>query len=333
MSGESTVNVLVMAQIGEECLSLIRSVSPGVRVQDVSDLSRADYLGNPAAREQLDARLADAEVIFAFRLPRNVISRAPRLKWIQVMSAGVDRFLDRELIQSPVMLSNVSGIHATPISEFVLTLMLMFVKQSPRCFEIKQKKQWERFTPSVLRNKTVGILGLGSIGREVARLSKAFGMRVIATRRSARRVTRARNVDVLLPREHLHQLLADSDFVVIALPYTAETDRLIGETELRAMKPTAYIINIGRGNIIQEEVLVRALSENWIAGAGLDVFATEPLPADSRLWELPNVIYSPHIAGGMEDYNLHATEVFCENLRRYLSGKRPRTLVSKKRGY
>lgn len=328
-----TVNILVAAPIGEDCRQRIAATSPRVKVLDVADLSRADHERDPAAREELDARLAEAEVVFAFRLPDNLLARAPKLKWIQVMSAGVDRFLDKELLQSPVMLTNVSGIHATPIGEFVLSLMLMFVKRAPLSFEMKQKKHWERFTPEVLRGKTVGVVGLGSIGREVARLAKGFGMRVIATRRSAKRAARARYVDLLLPREQLPRLLADSDFVVIALPFTAETDQFIGEEELRAMKPTACIINIGRGRLIDEEALVRALSEKWIAGAGLDVFATEPLPADSKLWELPNVIFSPHVAGGMEDYLAQATDVFCENLRRYLNGKRLLTLVGKRRGY
>lgn len=328
-----TVNILVTAPIGEDCRQRIAATSPRVNVLDVADLSRADHQRDPAAKKELDARLAEAEVVFAFRLPDNLLARAPKLKWIQVMSAGMDRFLDKELLRSPVMLTNVSGIHATPIGEFVLSLMLMFVKHAPLSFEMKQRKHWERFTPEVLRGKTVGVVGLGSIGREVARLAKAFGMRVIATRRSAKRAARARYVDLLLPREQLPRLLADSDFVVIALPLTSETGKFIGEAELRAMKPTACIINIGRGRLIDEEALVRALSEKWIAGAGLDVFATEPLPADSKLWELPNVIFSPHIAGGMEDYLTQATGVFCENLRRYLNGKRLLTLVGKKRGY
>jgi phosphoglycerate dehydrogenase-like enzyme len=328
-----TVNILVIAPIGEECLKQITAISPRVKVYDVFELSRADYRGDPAAQEQFDALLADAEVIFAFRLPRDVLARAPKLKWIQVMSAGVDRFLAGELRQSSVMLTNVSGIHATPIAEFVISFMLMFVKQAPLYFDLKQKKRWQRVTPAVLRSKTVGIVGLGSIGREVARLSKAFGMRVIATRRSAKSGMRARNVDLMLPREQLPQLLSDSDFVAITLPLTPETEKLIGETELRAMKPTAYLINIGRGRIIDEEALIRALSEGWIAGAGLDVFATEPLPTESKLWELPNVILSHHVSGGMEDYNVEATELFCENLKRYLEGKRLLTLVGKKRGY
>jgi len=187
--------------------------------------------------------------------------------------------------------------------------------------------------PKVLRSKTVGIVGLGNIGREVARLAKAFGMRVVATRRSVKRVARAKYVDILLPREQLLRLLSESDFVVLSLPFTSETNKLIGEKELRTMKPTAYLINIARGNIVDEEVLIRALDEHWIAGAGLDVFATEPLPPDSRLWEFPNVIFSPHIAGGMEDYNIRTIELFCENLRRYLSGKNLFNVIDKKKGY
>jgi len=327
------VNILVAADIGEECLRQIAAVSTGVNVQDIFELSRLDYRVDPDARKQLDALLAGAEVIFAFRLPRDLLARAPNLKWIQVTAAGVDGFIDNELRQSPVIMTNTSGIHAIPIAEFVVSFMLMFVKQAPRYFDLKQKKQWQRPIPDILYSRTVGIVGLGRIGREVARLSKAFGMRVIATRRSAKSGARARNVDLVLPREQLPQLLSESDFVVIALPLTPETENLIGEAELRAMKPAAYLINIGRGCIIDEEALVRALSEGWIAGAGLDVFATEPLPLESRLWELPNVILSHHVSGDMTDYNVRATGVFCENLKRYLEGKRLLNIVGKKRGY
>jgi len=328
-----SVNVLVTAAIGDQCIQQIGSVSPKIRVTNVSDLSRAERGGDSISKEKLDALLAEAEVLFSFRLPRNVIARSPKLKWIQVMSAGVDRFLDAEMVESPAILTNISGVHATPIGEFVLELMLMFVKQAPLCFQLKQEKQWGRFTATVLRSKTVGIVGMGSIGREVARLSKAFGMRVLATRRSAKRVGRARYVDVVFPLEQLQQLLAESDFVVLALPFTPETNKFFGEEELRAMRSTAYLINIARGGVVDEEVLIRALDEYWIAGAGLDVFATEPLPTDSRLWELPNVILSPHVSGGMEDYTIEATELFSENLRRYLDGKRLLNVVDKKKGY
>ena len=179
----------------------------------------------------------------------------------------------------------------------------------------------------------IGVVGLGSIGREVARLTKAFGMRVIATRRSARDTSRARYVDKLFPATQLHGLLVESDYVAVTLPLTSETREIIGEAELNAMKSTGYIINIGRGGLIDEEALIRALKEKRIAGAGLDVTAVEPLPPDSPLWDLDNVIISPHISGGMEDYIARATDVFCKNLDRYLIGKRLINIIDKKKGY
>ena len=327
------LNVMVTRSMGQEYLKMISAVSPRVKVWDISDKTRADQEGYGDFTRDFDALLAEADVIYGLRLPRNMLERCPRLKWVQVTSAGVDRYLSRAFRRSTVVLTNASGIHATPIGEFVLGQMLMFVKGTPLCFELKQRKEWRRYRSGVLRGKTVGIVGLGSIGREVARLSRAFGMEVLAIRRSTPRAARARNVDRLLPREQLPRLLAESDFVVIALPHTRETDGLIGEKELAMMKSTACIINIGRGRIIDEDALVRALSENRIAGAGLDVFATEPLPPDSRLWDLPNVLFSPHVSGDMEDYDRQATQLFCDNLRRYLEGKRLFNVVGKRRGY
>lgn len=328
-----SVNVLVTAPLGDEFVREIVAVSSRIKLCDISDLVAAEHKGDFSRREELDALLSSAEVIYGLRLPRKVIARAPQLKWVQVMSAGVDRFLDSEFQRSSVTVTSVSGIHATTISEFVLQLMLMFVKQAPLCFQLKQEKKWQRFSTTTLHSKTVGIVGLGHIGREVARLAKTFGMRVIATRRSASRIASSRYVDMLLPPAHLAELLSASDFVVLSLPLTQETKELIGEEELRMMKPTAYLINIARGNIVDEKALIHALDEKWIAGAGLDVFAIEPLPSDSKLWEFPNVILSPHISGNMEDYTAQATKIFRENLSRYLAGKRLLNVVSKKLGY
>ncbi len=334
-----SINVIVTTAIGDECLQQIASVSPKIQLTDASSLFRAEQGGDLAAREKLDILLAEAEAIYGFALPRNILRRAPKLKWIHVPSAGVNHLLNSGMVESVVTITNSSGVNAISVSEFALSLMLMFVKQAPRNFQLKQEKQWLFPSPSVfpralaLRSRTVGIVGLGSIGREVARLARAFGMMVLATRRSAKRGGRARYVDILLPPAQLGQLLAESDFVVLALPLTQETTRLIGEKELRAMKPTAYLINVARGDVVDEGALVRALDENWIAGAGLDVFATEPLPADSRLWELPNVSLSSHISGDVEDYITRVTELFSENLRRYLAGKRLMNVVDKKKGY
>jgi phosphoglycerate dehydrogenase-like enzyme len=327
------VNVVVTSVIGEDCYKLISGVSPSLEVNDISDLFRQELKGEITSGEKVSAYLAKAEVVFGLRLPKNILARSPKLRWIQVMSAGVEHFLDADMRSSRVKLTNVSGIHAVPMGEFVLGLMLMFTKQSVTCMELKNEKKWTRLTPGVLKSKTVGIIGLGSIGREIARLAGAFQMKVIATSRSAGKFSRAQNVDSLLPAERLPELLQLSDFVVLSVPFTTETEKLIGEKELRMMKPTAFLINIARGGIIHEPSLVKALQEHWIAGAGLDVFATEPLPNNSPLWDIPNVIFSPHISGVRQDYALAATHVFIDNLQRYLEKRRLRNVVNKKRGY
>ncbi|MFC1901325.1 D-2-hydroxyacid dehydrogenase [Chloroflexota bacterium] len=327
------INVSVTIPIGDEFKQKITALSSRIKLNDISELASAEQQGDSSRKEEMDAQLAEAEVIYGFGLPKDAVARAPGLKWVQVISAGVDSFLDDKLRESSVILTNASGVHANPISEFVIQLMLMFVKQAPLCFQLKQEKQWQRLSMTGLRSKTVGIVGLGHIGREIARLSKTFGMIVIATRRSAKRVSSARYIDRLLPRNHLPQLLSDSDFVVLSLPLTPETNNLIGEKELRMMKPTAYLINAARGNIIDEEALIQALEENWIAGAGLDVFAIEPLPTHSKFWDLPNVILSPHASHVMPDDNTQATKIFYENLKRYLNGKRLVNIVNKKKGY
>lgn len=319
--------------VDDAILRRIAQVSPKINIKDGSAAAHGESRGDKAAKEQLDTMLAEADVIYGLFLPGNMLDRAPKLKWVQTMSAGVDRFIGTDIWDSPVVLTGVSGIHATPIGEYVLQIMLMFAKKAPEYFRMKEKREWGRFMPAVLRGKTAGIVGLGSIGQEVARLSKAFGMRVIATRRSAKATTRARYVDKMFPPEQLHQLLGESDYTAITLPLTPETSEIIGEAEFKAMKSTGYIINIGRGGLIDEEALIKALKEKRIAGAGLDVTTIEPLPPDSPLWELDNVILSPHISGGMEDYIERATDIFCKNLERYLNGKRLLNVINKSRGY
>ncbi len=327
------VRVVVSSNIEEECLRSISGVSPRIELFNAASLVRAEYKGDSAAKVQLDAALAGAEIVYGLRVPQNLLSRAPDLKWIQVMSAGVDWILDDTMRESRVLLTNVSGIHAIPISEYVLAMMLTFAKQVSLWLQLKQDRKWQRFPMNLLHGKTVGVVGLGSIGQQIARLAHAFGMRVIATRRKVSRTGRARNVDIILPGSGLEQLLRESDFVVLAVPLTPETERLIGEAELKMMKPTAVLINIARGKVVDEKALAHAVEEGWIAGAGLDVYTTEPLPADSLLWGLPNVVLTSHIAGGMGTYTQEATAIFCRNLERYLGGKRLLNLVDKKQGY
>jgi phosphoglycerate dehydrogenase-like enzyme len=316
-----------------EMLRRIRAVSPRISVKDASTLVFAELHGDKSEKEKLNALLAETEVIFGLIPPKNIIARAPKLKWMQTVSAGVDRHQGTDIWKSDVIITGVSGIHATPIGEYVLLFMLMLAKNTPLGFKMMQTRDWLRYPVSTLRGKTVGIIGLGHIGREVARLAKAFGMKVIATRRSVKKAGKARNVDLLLPRDRLKELLKNSDYVALTLPLTPETKHIIGEAELKAMKPTSYIINIGRGGLIDQEALIKALDLKQIAGAGLDVMTPEPLPKESRLWDFENVILSPHVSGGMEDYMLHATELFCDNLKRYLECRKLRNVIDKQKGY
>jgi D-2-hydroxyacid dehydrogenase (NADP+) len=327
------INVVVTSKISRECWDAMTVVSPDLNIIDASEALKNELKGIPGSIEKMDALLATAEIAYGLRFPNGLLKRAPALNWVQAMSAGVDKLLDDEFRRHPVIVTNVSGIHAATIGEFVLAQILMFAKQMPACFQLKQAKQWKHLWPVSVRSKTVGIVGLGNIGREVARLSAEFGMKVTAVRRSAREEGRAGHVDVLLPADELPQLLAESDFLVLSLPLTPETLGLIGEKELRLMKPGSYLINISRGPIVDEPALIRALEEKRIAGAGLDVFATEPLPIESKLWDLPNVIFSPHIAGVMQNYDLLATRIFAENLKRYLAGDNLLNVVDKQRGY
>jgi len=296
-------------------------------------MCKSERNGDAEATTKLNALLPQAEVAFGLKFPDDMIKRAPNLKWIQVFLAGIDGFKAKRLLPDHVVFTKTAGIQGTAMAEAVIVRMLMFAKQMPIYSQQKLSKTWERAESITLRGKTLGILGLGNVGKELARLGKAFGMMVIANRRSAKKVGRAQNVDLLLPSSHLHQLLEQSDFVVLTLPLTSDTEKMIGAKEFDIMKNSAYIINISRGQIIDEEALVKALENKQIAGAGLDVFAVEPLPQESVLWDMPNVIISPHVAASMDGYPELATELFCENLKRYISDKKLLNVVDKKTGY
>ena len=335
------INILIATILEEPFRCQIADVHKSVTVSDATELITSELRNAregkaaPDERKELDRLLGEAEVMLMFRPPLNLLARSPKLKWVQLVSAGIDRAIaGTGLLESDVMVTNASGIHATPIGEYVLGTMLMFAKKMPLAFANQQKRQWQRFTPSELKGKTVGVIGLGNIGREVARLARAFGMQVLATRRSAvKQELSVMGVDRMYPARDLLEMLGECDFVVLSLPLTRETTAIIGERELRAMKPSAFLVNISRGGIIDEPVLIQALKEGWIAGAGLDVFVQEPLPPESELWDLPNAILTPHIAGGSEIYNLRVIELFCENLRRYLDGQPLLNVVDKDKEY
>lgn len=327
------VNVVVANKIEPAAMDIVRAAHPRVIVTDVSDLTRLERRGDSSRTAELDGVLCDAEVVYALKMPDRLLARAPLLRWIQTISTGVDRVLTPELTASDVTITNMSGIHEVAIAEYVLMVMLMFVKQVPRAFYQQIEGRWKWYAVDVLAGKVVGVVGLGRIGREVARVCKLFGMHVLATRRSAVEGETADNVDAVYPLVRLHELLGESDFAVIAVPLTPETTRLIGEPELRAMKPAARIINVARGNIIDEPALIRALQEGRLAGAGLDVYSQEPLPPDSPLRHMRNVIFTPHVSGDLEAYDTMAAALFAENLRRYAGGQPLLNVVDKTRGY
>jgi phosphoglycerate dehydrogenase-like enzyme len=242
------------------------------------------------------------------------------------------------MIESNVVVTNSRGLHGVPIAEHVLGVMIILARQLHAAYRIQLEGRWGRRemfdlypTFMELSGATAGIIGLGSIGLAIAERTKAMGMRVLATKRSGG--AKPACVDELFGPGELHTLLRTSDFVVIAAPLTPETQGLIGEAELRAMKPTAYILNIGRGAIIQENVLIRALKDKWIAGAGLDVTESEPLPPESELFRLHNVFLTPHYSGFRSNYWHHALTIFKPNLEKFLRGEPLNNVVDKQAGY
>ena len=331
---ERITKVVLTTPLDDQNVQKIKAVSKAIAIEQVSGLIVAERKGNDSEKEKLDLLLREAEVLYGYihHFPRDLPKRVSRLKWIQCMTAGIDR-LPEEIMKSAIRVTNTSGIHGTSIGEVVLEMMLMFIKDAPACFLMKKNREWKRYKQRLLRDQTAGIIGLGTIGREIARLCKAFDMKVIGICRSGGPDRLFPEVDRVYSREGLPELLSASDFVVLALPLTDETRAMIGAKELQSMKPGAYLINVARGAIVDEEALVRALDEGWIAGAGLDVFIKEPLPPESRFYDLPNVIFSPHISGDIPDYEWHATEIFCENLRRYLAGEPFLHEVDKQKGY
>lgn len=262
---------------------------------------------------------------------RQAILELPTLRWVQTISAGVDAAVIAALRDRDVVLTNASGIFDRPIAETVLTYILMALKRMPEYAALQRERRWRKLAHREAGGLTVGIVGLGSIGSEVARLCRALGMRVVALRRHPDRG--AAPVDALWPPERLDDLLAEADFVVLAVPLTPETEGLIGAAQLRRMRPEAWLINIARGAIVDEPALIQALQEGWIAGAALDVFATEPLPPESPLWSLPNVILTPHQSWSTPHLQEREAALFLDNLRRYLNGEPLLNVVDKQRGY
>ncbi len=335
------VYILSTVEFDKELLARIRAVSPRITLTQHT---------TPDAAHVPAQAFAQAGVIYTFSaLPHP--HQAPRLRWVQLNSAGVNHVLKHPLFATDIVFTTNSGLHAINIGEYVLASILAWTRKLPELFDLQRKGEWPsdrwtRYAPSELRGATIGIVGYGSIGREVGRLAKAFGMRVLALKRSvelaeehgAYRVNGVGDPqgalpDALYSPHQLCEMLAQCDYVVLAVPLTRETRSMIGEAELRAMKPRAFLVNIARGQVCDESALIRALQSGWIAGAGLDVFTQEPLPKNSPLWTMPNVILTPHLSGFSPNYEQRAVDIFCENLSRYIAGQPLLNVVDKSTGY
>ena len=264
-------------------------------------------------------------------LPDTLVQQMPNLQWLHVTRGGVNAYLTRTVKAYPIQVTGSKGIHGTVFSEFALACIFMLAKKLPECIDAQRQKRWQKLVPFEVEGKTIGIVGLGTVGLELARKANALGMRVLATKRTA--TAKPDCVDELGTPDFLLQLLAQSDFVVLLLASVPSTFNIIGENELRKMKPSAYLINLTGGRAIEEGLLVRALKEGWIAGAVLDAFAKQPLPEESELWNLPNVIITPRIAGITSQKWPALLPVFQENLRRFIAGEPLQNLVDKALGY
>ncbi len=272
----------------------------------------------------------DAEVTLGYKLELDDFSK---LKWVQSSSAGINHFPTEQFKSNGIFLTSANGVHAYPISETIFAYMLGLTRKIHTYVKNQQSKVWHHSHMKLeIHEKTIGIIGVGAIGTETAKIAKAFGMKVLGVRHSGKP---AEYVDEMHTPDKLDDLLPKCDYVVVTLPLTDETYHLFTAQQFKQMKSSAFFINIGRGKLVKEEDLILALQEGEIAGAGLDVFDKEPLGEDSPLWEMDNVIITPHTAGSTEYYDKRVVEdIFIPNLKAYLEGKNPYiNVVDYSKGY
>jgi phosphoglycerate dehydrogenase-like enzyme len=289
--------------------------------------------------DDVEQYLRDAEVVFTLSLRPDQFKAAHKLKWIHCPAAAVHQFIYPELVNSDVVLTNGRDVHGPVVAEHVMALIFALAKKLHQAARFQQRHIWGQEPmwnslprPREIAGATLGLVGLGSIGRAVARHASALGMRVIATREHPEK-GRPEAVDEVLPSSKLTALLAQSDYVVLAAPVTSETHHLMDAPRLSEMKPDACLINVGRGQLLDEAALAQALRDEKIGGAALDVFDTEPLPSVSPLWDLENLLITPHTAGLAEKLWERQYDLFSENLRRYLTHQPLLAIVDKQTGY
>jgi len=313
---------VITNRLSEEQLNTLKRVAP--HVQLVATTTEQETL-----RE-----IEDADALYGHWITPELIRRAKKLRWIQVGHVGVEGLMFPELANSDIVLCNARGTTGVNIAEHVMALILAFARTLNITIRRQQEKVWEkRVNMPVLEiaGDTLGIIGLGSIGLQVAKRARAFDMRILAV--DPTQTYKPDDVESLWRLDRLHGMLSQSDFVAICCPLTPETEGMMGAPEFRAMKETAFLINIARGRIVKQDELVQALQAGEIAGAGLDATDPEPLPQDSPLWEMQNVIITPHHAGQSPKAPARVFGLFCENLRRFVGNQPLLNVVDKSRWY
>ncbi|MCC7445812.1 MAG: D-2-hydroxyacid dehydrogenase [Anaerolineae bacterium] len=324
--------VLIASYLEPQYIEQIRQAVPEVEV-----IYRPDLLGKPIYQAdhytvpnrtpdqeaEWRALLAQADILFDFDFSHreDLPDLAPILKWIQATSAGIGQAVKRYGYDTRTnwVFTTASGIHARPLAEFVMMAVLMFAKDYQYLQDKQAAQQWQRYCSTELVGKTLAIIGLGKIGQETAKLAKAFDMRVIGSRRHPDRPVA--HVDKLYGPDELPALLREADYLALACPHTPETENLIGAKELATLPRGAVLINIARGAVVDQNALIEALQTGHLRGAALDVFSPEPLPKGNPLWEMPNVLISPHSASTADTENQKLTTLFIDNLNRYLKGE------------
>lgn len=314
-----------MADPAAPALGELGAIGPGVTVKIGKT---ADALGDA---------VRDARVLFNWTGSKpevkKVLESAPKLEWIHAMYAGLDRSLFPELVASPIPLTNGSGVFSQSLGEFVMLGILYFAKDVPRRMRAKAEHKWDVFDNAEIRRQTVGIVAHGDIGRAVAQRAKAMGMRVLAHRKNTAPRAGDENVDRVYAASELHAMLPECDYIAVTAPLTEETRGMIGRREFELMKPSAVILNVGRGPVIDEASLVEALRTRRIRGAALDVFDVEPLPPDHPLWDLDNLFMTSHCADHVEGWVESAVLFFLDQFRRWRNGEPLKNVVDKRAGY
>src|SRR5262245_273593 len=330
------VSPILSARVRARDLERIREAAPGSNIVNLSVEGLAD---GPV--DDVEVLLRGWLVAEAFD---RLLARAPHLTWVHSATSGVERALTPAARARDVLVTNARGVFSRPIAEHVLLMILAVSRHLPELLELQRERTWQPLEGRELRELTVGVVGYGSLGRSVASLATAFGARVIALRRHPESGLPARpddedgfpfepRVDRVVGPDRLHELLGESDIVVLAAPLTPETEGMIDEAAVAAMRRDAWLINVARGRLVDDTALVRALRDNRIGGAALDTFRDEPLPHSSPYWDLPNVILTPHTAWSSARVLDRSIDLFCDNLVRFSRGEPLRNVVDPAAGY